>query len=453
MAVRALPRLSGRELAGRGILAVGLAGYVVIVYLVVVLGGGLLIGQTGSPNVVLSVLATTVVALGFEHARRTLGRVARRLTGGARSPDEVLRHFSSRVDIGPDDSELPLRMARLLAEGTGAQWAQVWLVVSGHPQLAASWPQTEAADLTAPDGAAPATGSAPGTHALPVRHGGQTLAVLRLREGIHRPLTPVAHRLFVGLAAQAGLVLRTAALRAELSQRLAELSERAADLRSSRERVVETQDDERRRLERDIHDGAQQHLVALAVNLGLVKTLLARDSDRVGQLLTEQSAAVREAITTLTRLSRGIYPSALSERGLVAALQEMAAISTIPIDVIAGPLPTVAVGAEAALYFCALEALQNVSKHSRARRAVVRLSGRDSGIVVSIDDDGSGFDPDTVTYGTGLSSIRDRIDAVGGTLIVAARPGAGSHVEFYVPGAGASAGSGQPAPPRTVGVY
>jgi len=432
-----------RELPAALVVWLGLAGYVALVYVLVVLGGGLLIGQIDAPNLMLSVVATAVVALGFGPVQTRLEHAAlRSVSGASRSPYEVLRHFSEQVTAGYDSEAIPVQMAKLLAAGTGARWAQVWLVIAGRPELAASWPPTEITDLEPPD----VTGifsDPPGSprRSLPVRHGGSVLAVLRVHENDRQPLTPVAEKLFAGLAAQAGLVLRAAALRVELSQRLAELSARAGELQSSRERLVDTQDDERRRLERDIHDGAQQHLVALAVNLRLAQALVARSSDRVDQVLAEQIDAVREAIATLTRLSRGIYPSLLADQGLVPALRAAAAISPIRVTVYPEPLPHLELDTLAALYFCCLEALQNVTKHSRAQQAAVRLTCRDGQIVLRVEDYGAGFDQAAVVAGSGLSNMRDRIDAVGGRLRVRSAPLDGTQIEFCVPAiAGARVG-------------
>jgi signal transduction histidine kinase len=429
-----------RELPATLAVSLGLAGYVVLVYVLVVLGGGLLIGQTDAPNLALSVVATAVVALGFGPIQTRLERVASRLAGHvSQSPYEVLRHFSDQVTAGYDSEAIPVQMAKLLAEGTGARWAQVWLVIAGRPALAASWPPAEITDLQPPD----VTGTfseLPGSplRSLPVRHGGSVLAVLRVRENDRQPLTPVAEKLFAGLAAQAGLVLRAAALRVELSQRLAELSARAGELQSSRERLVDTQDDERRRLERDIHDGAQQHLVALAVNLRLAQALVARSSDRVDQVLAAQVEAVREAIATLTRLSRGIYPSLLAEQGLVPALQAAAAISPLRVTVYSEPFPRLELDTLAALYFCCLEALQNVAKHSGAQQASVRLTCRDGQIVLLVEDNGAGFDQAAVLAASGLANMRDRIDAVGGWLQVRSAPRDGTRIEFRVPAVAAA---------------
>ena len=425
---------SGGDRGPRLLVLAGLAAFVGSVYGAVVVGGGALTGSPGSPPVALSVLATAIVALGFEPVRQRLDRLVRRLTPRAgESPYEVLSRFADDVTAGWSGEELPLRMARVLAEGTGARWAQVWLVVNGRLTLAATWPATEDADRTAPS---PATASA-GTASLPVRHGGDLLGVLRLQERERRPLTPAAERLFAGLAAQAGLVLRQTRLRTELAERLAELSERTEELQLSRKRLVQTQDEERRSLERDIHDGAQQHLVALAVNLRLAQTLAERAPDRAAAVLAEQSVAAEAAVTALTSLSLGLYPPLLSAEGLVAALRAAAATSAVPVDVVAGDLPRLPGDMEVALYFCTLEALQNASKHADATRVVVTVeSGDDGGVRLTVTDDGRGFDPTSAGAGTGLANMRDRMDSIGGRLLVESAPGEGARIIASVPHGG-----------------
>ena len=421
---------AGDRRAGLLVLA-GLVGFVGAVYVAVVLGGGALIGQTGSPHVGLSVLATAIVAMGFEPVRARLERLATRVVHGGRpSPYEVLSRFADDVAGSYPDEELPGRMAKVLAEGTGAQWAQVWLVVHGRLTLAATWPPGAAADETTP---APEDSRGPRSHE--VRHAGELLGVLRLRTSEDRQLTPVEERLFAGLAAQSGLVLRGARLRAELAERLAELSVRAEELRLSRRRLVDMQADERRRLERDIHDGAQQHLVALTVNLRLAQTLVQRAPERATAVISAQREAAALTIETLLSLARGIYPRSLREEGLTAALEAAAGTSALPVRVTATGVGRYPAPVEAAVYFCCLEALQNAAKHSGARHVDVRLHGDGRGLTATVQDDGSGMEDARVTGGAGLSNMRDRIDAVGGTLTVDSQPGHGVSVRAWVPAA------------------
>jgi len=413
----------------------GLVAFVITVYVVVVLGGGVLIGKTSSPSLPLSVLATAIVALAFEPVQTRLERAAAELLrGGAPSPYEVLSRFSENVTGSYPTEELPSRMATLLGEGTGAAWAQVWLTVQGELTLAASWPESSEPVTEPPRLAADARDSTGELRrAVSVRHAGALLGVLRLQERPGSPLTSVEERLFTGLAAQAGLVLRLAGLRAELAARHAELLVRADELRLSRERLIETQDAERRRLERDIHDGAQQHLVALAVNLRLAETVAAKSPERAAKVLEAQSEAAREAIDTLTQLSRGIYPRLLADEGMVQALRAALAISPIPVRVEAVDVPRLPSAIEAALYFCCMEAVQNAAKHSLASRVTVTIGTQDGSVRMTVDDDGEGFDVSYAEPGAGLTNMRDRIDAAGGQLEMTSTPGVGTRVDVHVP--------------------
>jgi signal transduction histidine kinase len=266
-----------------------------------------------------------------------------------------------------------------------------------------------------------------------VHHAGELLGMLRLQEHDHQPLSPVEERLFTGLAAQAGLVLHGSRLRAELARRAAELSARAAELRLSRERLVDTQDAERRRLERDIHDGAQQHLVALAVNLRLAEVLAARSAERAEHILADQRDATRVTIETLVDLSRGIYPRALTEQGVVAALESAASRSAVPVEIRADGVGRYAPDVEAAVYFCCLEALQNAAKHSGASQVVVDLRETAARLDFCVSDDGRGFDEAPGDRGAGLRNMRDRVDSVGGHIALERSPAGGARISGSVP--------------------
>jgi signal transduction histidine kinase len=382
-------------------------------------------------------LATAAVALLFAPVQAAIERVATRMGyGRAATPYDVLSRFSETVTGGYATEELPARMSMLLAQGTGAQWVQVWLAVSDRLTLAATWPEDAEDDRTPPslqpDGV-DATGN--GRRALAVRYGGQLLGVLRLQERPGLALTAVEERLFAGLAAQAGLVLRLVGLRAELEGRHEELVARAAELKASRERLIKTQDAERRRLERDIHDGAQQHLVALTVNLRLAQTIAVRAPERAARVLSEQVDAARVAIETLSSLSRGIYPSLLADEGLMPALRFAVATSPIPVTVDTVSMARLPAPVEAALYFCGMEAVQNAAKHSGARSVSVQFGEDQDRCRLTIMDDGAGFDPGQALAsgtGAGLVNMRDRLDAVGGTLTIGSLPGVGTTVTAVV---------------------
>ena len=244
-----------------------------------VYAGVMLLGRevTGaSAPLWLAILATGAVAVVIGPAQRWAAQATARVLRGSREPPyAVLAGFPARMEGGDAVTELPARMARLLAEATGARWAQVWLILGDRPTLVASHPPTTSTDLPPPSPSSRATG----LRSVTVGHRGELLGFLRLQEHPGHPLTPVEERLFAGLAAQAGLALHAARVRAELETRHADLALRAAELRAARTRLVAAQDDARRRLERDIHDGAQQQLVALGINLRLAQTLADRDRD------------------------------------------------------------------------------------------------------------------------------------------------------------------------------
>ena len=428
----ALRRRSRREWLVAALVLAGLAAFVLLVYVVVVLGGGVLIGHTTSPDVTLSVLATAVVALAFGPVQARLEALASRAVhGGQPSPYDVLARFSKNVGSHPTE-ELSTGMARVLADGTGAAWTQVWLVVGDRATLAATWPPDATREPTSGE-PTPTDHTVPGRRSRQVRQGGELLGVLVVQEREHVPLTSVEERLFAGLASQAGLVLRGARLRAELQSRLVDLTARAGELSASRRRMVDAQDAERRRLERDIHDGAQQHLVALAVNLRLATTLAGRSPERADALLAAQEEAATEAVATLVRLSRGIYPPLLEEEGVGAALRSVIAGSGREITVVEHAVGRYPVTVEAAAYFSCLEALQNAAKHAGATTIGVTLTGTPSGLELTVEDDGAGFEPASTPTGSGLANIRDRVESVGGTVRTESAPGLGTRVCAVLP--------------------
>jgi signal transduction histidine kinase len=427
-----LRRRSRREWLATVLVLAGLLAYVTLVYAVVVLLGGALLGRDASePAVVLSVVATAVVALTFDRVSHSLdANATRAVHGGRASPYDVLSQFSGTVTGQYAAEELPARMARVLAMGTGGESAQVWLVVGDRPTLAATWPPGAQIE----PGENPLETMQPGRQVQVVRHGSELLGVLVVQERDQVPLTSVEERLFAGLADQAGLVLRGARLRAELERRAQELSARADELRLSRQRLVDAQDNERRALERDVHDGAQQHLVALAVNLRLAHTLAPGSPERAGQLLAAQEAAAGEAVETVLRLSRGIYPPLLAEGGLEVALRAVVSNSPVPVEISADSVGRYPPSLEAAAYFCCLEALQNAAKYSGASRISVELhGGTDGSLTFAVEDDGAGFDTTTIRPGSGLTNIRDRLDAVDGVLETTSSPAQGTRIAGRIP--------------------
>jgi signal transduction histidine kinase len=246
-------------------------------------------------------------------------------------------------------------------------------------------------------------------------------------------VTPASPDLVDRLADQAGLILANARLTADLEARLDQIAIQAAELRASRQRIVTAQDEERRRLERNIHDGAQQHLVALAVKLRLAKTAIAADPVRGRAMLEEIGGEIEAALDTLRALSLGIYPPLLEEQGIAPALAAQYVRSGLPVRMNAGTTDRYPIEIEAAVYFAALEALQNAAKYARANEIAISITRDDGVLRFSVRDDGVGFDAAASGGGTGLAGIRDRLAVFGGDATVESAPGKGTVVRGRVP--------------------
>src|SRR5206468_10316670 len=248
----------------------------------------------------------------------------------------------------------------------------------------------------------------------PVRHQGELLGAIGVTKPANEPLAPAEAELLDRLAEQAGLVLANARLTADLEARLAQIARQAADLRASRQRIVVAQDEERRRLERNIHDGAQQHLVALAVKLRLAKTALQKDPELGRRMLEEIQGEVDAALDTLRSLALGIYPPLLEDQGIAAALAAQYLRSGLPVRMEADGLGRYPIELEAAVYFCTLEALQNAAKYANATQITIAFLVRNDALEFTVADDGVGFDPAAGGNGTGVPGMRDRISVSGG---------------------------------------
>jgi signal transduction histidine kinase len=219
---------------------------------------------------------------------------------------------------------------------------------------------------------------------------------------------------------------------ADLAARLEEIEGSAAELRASRQRIVEAQDAERRRIERNIHDGAQQHLVALAVKLRMARTISERQPARTAESLADVRALIASSLENLRDLAGGIYPPTLTERGVAAALRAQASSGATTTTVSAKRIERFDPAIEAAIYFVCLEAIQNAAKHG-ARSVRVELGRSGVDVVFTVTDDGPGFDPSTAARGSGLQNMEDRVAAVGGLLTIRSAPGAGAMITGSIP--------------------
>jgi signal transduction histidine kinase len=232
---------------------------------------------------------------------------------------------------------------------------------------------------------------------------------------------------------RAELADRNVELDSALRDSLEEVRRQAGELRASRARIVVAGDVERRRIERNLHDGAQQQLVSLAVQLTVAESYVGGDEQALRDLLFQVKCRAQEALTELRDLARGIYPPLLADHGLVAALEAQAQKVPLPVEIRGRDVGRYPSEVEAAVYFSVLEALQNVVKYANATTTVVVLSGLEGRLWFEVRDDGTGFDPDRVTHGIGLQSMQDRLQALGGTLEVRSAPGEGTSIRGTVP--------------------
>jgi len=218
------------------------------------------------------------------------------------------------------------------------------------------------------------------------------------------------------------------------NQRLeTELRSSLRELKASRSRIMSAADEERRRIERDLHDGAQQRLLALAIELELAGELVTSDPDKGAKRLRELVEDVNEAMADIRSLASGLYPSILLERGLVAALSEAAAACPVPTTLTAEGLGRYAPEIEGAVYFCCREALQNAAKHAEGARTVVIKLWEAEAVHFEVRDDGAGLPHGHRSEGAGITNMRDRIGAMGGTLAIESHPGTGTRVMGAVP--------------------
>ena len=420
-------------IVNRTLVYAALAMFIGAVYIGVVVGLGALMGTDGEPNALLAIVATVFVAVTFQPVKERAQSLTNRLVYGERTtPYEAVTRLSEHIASSYAGSEVLAQMAEVVAHGTGAEHVDVWLRVGDQLRAEAGWP-----DSVSPSPRNLSGDDLPkfaGTdRALSIKHHDELLGAITMVKRSGEPLTPVEERLLSDLASQAGLVLKNMTLTAELEARLDQITTQAAELRASRARIVAAHDGERRRLERNIHDGAQQHLVALAVKLGLAKTLASRDRERAGNLVHDLRADIDLAMETLQDLVRGIYPQILTEHGLVVALERRAAHASVRVIVRASLGRRYPDEIEASVFFCCLEAIQNAAKYAQAQRVMVDVWEEDGHLAFTIDDDGAGFDPREVTPGSGLQNMVDRIETAGGRLTVQSIPGEGTTISGRVP--------------------
>ena len=436
--------------------ATGLTAVVVVVYLVIVIGLGRSPADSERTLLVLSMLAAAVASLAYAPARDRLGESANRLVYGEREPpDEVLRTWGSRLSRAIPMDELLLQLAESLRKVLVLRRAEIWTGSGGQLELAVAVPDRTAPPLVLDKEARPVvtragvTGnawlevwlpsllegrSAAQLRVAPASHSGELLGLLVIeRADDDDHFTEEDDRVVTELARQVGLALHNVQLDSALQESLENLERANADLQASRARIVATGDAERRKIERNLHDGAQQHLVALAVNLRLAKDIIAEDPEGAVEMLDALADAVKETIQELRDLAHGIYPPLLMDSGLPEALRAAGSRSPLSVSVTADGVGRHPTEVEAAVYFCCLEALQNAAKHAPDASVQLVVEERPGRLSFSVTDDGPGFDVAAATAGHGYVNMSDRLGAIGGSVDWRSAPGEGATVSGEIP--------------------
>jgi len=444
-------------LLAHGVSLAGLSAIVAGVYLGVVIGLGRGPRHEEQTVLVLSMIAAGVAALLYVPARGRLRALAARLAyGGRPTTEDVVRTFGTRLSRSVPMDELMLSMVESLRSALGLRSAEMWMASPGSLELTASDPeharprirlvQTEEttvarAGLSGPAWARlwiPALVDGREGAALriaPVTHSGELLGLLVAeRAGDAPAFGPEDDRVLAELARQVGLALHNVRLDSALQASLVEVRRQAQELQASRGRIVAAGDLERRRIERNLHDGAQQHLVAIAVKLRLARQLAERDPERSTTVLEELGGDIEEALQQLRDLAHGIYPPLLADKGLPQALESAARRASLPVAVQADGVGRHPPEVEASVYFCCLEALQNASKYGgEGVTATIRVWEESGALLFEVADDGAGFDVAHRGSGAGFTNMNDRLGAVGGTLRVESTPGRGARVRGTIP--------------------
>lgn len=394
------------------------------------LGLAAALGLTAGTRLPLAatVAVTIAAVLGFAPVRRHLQRLADRWAYGHRLGGyELLARSGRTLEHAYDLDELAPELARSLVDGLGLRWARISLCLPGPVREPVG-----AAGIGMAEQAEPAM-------VVPMTDQGSEVGIIECGPSVRGEISADDRQVLAALARQATLAVRNARLSAELAGRLAEIQVQATQLAASRSRIVAAQDVARRRIERDIHDGVQQQLVALMTTLRLARNRLGRDPATVGAMLAEAQEEARRTLDELRELAHGIHPPVLSDRGIVAAVEARAARLPVGVAVEADGVlreTRYADEIEAAAYFLVSEGLANVLKHAGAGRIEVRLTDDGELLRVEVVDDGVGFGP-AAAHGSGIVGLRDRIEAVGGRLHIRSRPGAGTRLSAELPvGAG-----------------
>lgn len=383
-------------------------------------------------------------------------RRQRRDTASLNAIGFVRSSFASRIDRTIPLDEVLRDMAESLRRNLSLDAAEVWTMEEGALQRSVADPERSPAKLELSRSEesivahAPVSGVAwakvwlPGIlnerdgaaiRIAPVSHTGQLLGLIVAERRASAPALPAeADATLKELAREVGVAINNTRLDSALSATLDDLRRHAKALQASRARIVVAADAERRRIERDIHDGVQQYLVALSVKTRLARQMVERDPSKANTMLDEVGQDIQRTLDELRVLAHGIYPPLLANEGLLPALTAAARRAALPTWVEANGIGRYRPEIEAAVYFCCLEALQNAGKYAgEGATAQVRIRQESDALIFEVSDTGLGFDPKSKAPGAGLTNMTDRLGAVGGTLRLESSPGAGTKVTGAIP--------------------
>ena len=404
-------RLYDRKLVVSRVLVYGMLASIVTFGYIGVLGVGRLAGLEGSWRTTLALLTTAVVAVAYQPLRRRLQLEADGVICGRRvTPHEVLADVSLRVSA--NDNDLLGSVAKSLVDGTSATHVEIWLEDGGRRIEAARWPLDTSCESAT-------------TATRPITHDGTHLGSLVLGAPNGQPLTFQDELLVLQVASGIGLALRNRRLTVTLEHRVGEL-------RESRCRLVALQDAIRRRLERDLHDGVQQQLVALRVKLGVAQAMAERNHlVRSAEAVAALSADVDCVVDTVRTFATGVYPPLLEAEGLAGSIPAEADRCPWPVAVHIEGVGRYDRVVEATVNLCVAETLRHVRAHGNVHQAMVTLTEQDERVCFEIRDDGDSVDP--CPPGHGLGDLVDRIDSLTGTLTVTLGPRGGTVVAGAIP--------------------
>jgi len=418
------------------------------------------LSQLDRPNILLGALVAMILVIALATSAAAAVTRRRKEAASLSAIDFVRSSFASQLSRGVPMDELLLQMVEALRDGFKLDAAELWLCEAGQVRVAAGEPRAErkpiqitpAEEMIAANARVSSAawakvwlpalleGREQATlRVAPVSNGGQLFGLVVAQRA--RRVETFAAEIDVTLeevARELGVALKRAHLDSSLQDSLEQLRQRAAELQASRGRLVAAADAERRRIERNLHDGAQQHLVALSVKVRLLEQFAERDPERARSLLNQLQEDVGSAIEELRSLAHGIYPPLLSSAGLPVAMSAACRRAPLPATVEADGVGRHAPEIEAAVYFCCLEAMQNAAKHAGpGATARVRIWEDAGSLLFEVCDDGAGFETNGLADGAGLTNMRDRLGAVGGTLRVQS-DGHGTRIHGVVPASASS---------------